>query len=67
MIDPDTITDLQALDIVINAAIDRLIPKRDQAIDDKGTYRYIVRRLESCLGLVHRALDRVDQNNLEKV
>ena len=63
MIDPDIITQLTVLELSLNASIDSLIIKRDQAVDDKMVYRYIVKKLENALGEIHKAEQRISIEN----
>ena len=62
-IDNETITLLKHLEARINIDIDILITKRDKCLpSDKYPYRYIVRKLEQCLGAIHKAQDKVENN-----
>jgi hypothetical protein len=62
-IDNETITLLANLETRTNIAIDILITKREACLpSDKYPYRYIVRKLEQCLGAIHKAQDKVENN-----
>jgi len=61
MIDLQTQTELASLEASINASIDTLIPKRDQASsEDRYLYRYVTKKLEVALGAIHKAQDKIN-------
>jgi hypothetical protein len=60
-IDNETITLLKHLEARTNIAIDILITKRD-SVTNKQHYRYIIRKLEQCLGAIHKAQDKVENS-----
>jgi hypothetical protein len=62
-IDHETLTLLANLEARTNISIDILINKRDECLTaDKYLYRYITRKLEQCLGAIHKAQDKVKEN-----
>jgi hypothetical protein len=62
-VDNETITLLKHLEARTNIAIDILIIKRDNCLpSDKYPYRYIIRKLEQCLGAIHKAQDKVENS-----
>ncbi len=61
-IDHETLTLLHNLEARTNTSIDILINKRDNcSLADKYLYRYIVRKLEKCLGAIHKAQDKINE------
>lgn len=62
-VDQETKQGLQELEVLINFHIDNLIIKRDNCLpSDKYPYRYIARKLEQCLGAIHKAQDKVEES-----
>jgi hypothetical protein len=62
MVDNETLTLLSHLEARTNISIDILINKRDNCLPaDKYLYRYIARKLEQCLGAIHKAQDKVNE------
>ena len=60
-IDNETKLLLSHLEARTNIAIDILITKRDNCLpSDKYPYRYIARKLEQCLGAIHKAQDKIN-------
>jgi hypothetical protein len=60
IIDEETRIWLVVLERDVNDIVDRLITKRDKCLpSDKYPYRYIARKLEQCLGAIHKAQDKV--------
>jgi len=61
MIDLQMQTELASLEASINASIDALIPKRDRAKpEDRYLYRYVTKKLETALGAIHKAQDKIN-------
>ena len=66
MIDLQMQTELASLEASINASIDALIPKRDQASpEDRYLYRYVTKKLEVALGAIHKAQDKIAEKTID--
>lgn len=64
--DKETIQSLKAIEDIINDNIDKLIVKRDNAIDsEKYLYRYTTRKLEEALGAIHKAQDKINEKHVD--
>ncbi len=64
MLDIETRNALRAMSDIINDNIDRLILERDRS-DKQLTkdYRYVTKKLEHALGMVHLAGERANESN----
>jgi hypothetical protein len=63
MLDIETRNALKAIEDIINDNIDKLIVDRDSCQSDLiKDYRYVTKKLEHALGMVHKAEERANES-----